>query len=301
MKHLTTLSLDKSSIETILDNAARFKTELVISSKIGGRSLALCFFENSTRTRLSFELAAKKLGMLVIDLAPEHSSLSKGETIFDTLKTIESLGIDCAIIRCTENNLLDSFDDSLKIPIISGGQGIDDHPTQALLDAFTIKEIAIRSGKPLNELELCLVGDIKHSRVATSNIKVLSDLGVQLSICAPNQFRRSFDNDNIVYYDTLEEAADNSDILMALRIQKERLLESSTDILSAESIISEYRINHRLLESYKKLYIMHPGPINWGVELENGLQNHPRLLANRQVANGVFVRMATLEYFLSNQ
>lgn len=256
-----------------------------------------CFFEPSTRTRVSFEMAAKKLGANVINVDADFTSIRKGETIFDTLTNLEAMEPDLVVIRHRESGMPERAARILKTPIINGGDGTHEHPTQALLDTYTLWRRFGTEG--LRGLKLTIVGDISHSRVACSDIQLFKRFGIDLILCAPplflsSKFGRVFKVP--VEYD-FERAIRMADVVLFLRIQKERHKESSRFYPYLQ-----YQLNRRTYErAEKKPLIMHPGPINWGVEMEGNFINHENSLVLEQVHNGLYVRMALLEVMLQSE
>ncbi|GAB5466772.1 MAG: aspartate carbamoyltransferase catalytic subunit [Candidatus Kapaibacteriales bacterium] len=282
-----------------------------ISSDVENRynksTVGLCFFENSTRTKLSFELAAKRLGMKVLDLAPSTSSINKGEDILDTLLTLEAMGCDFLVIRHTDDDLKEKYSKYLKAHIIIAGLGTSEHPTQALADAFTLLEWKkgglywtdefIKTG--LNGLKLGYTGDTLHSRVASSGRKLLSKLGVELFVFSPNGLKTP--SSKVKMLKNMERLADEVDIINPLRIQREKLLNIGvTEAFEQISEICQVKLQHLTVNGEYKM-LMHPGPINWGVEIDEGIRFHSAFnkfsLIQKQVENGVYVRMAILDVF----
>lgn len=260
------------------------------------------FFENSTRTRSSFELAACNLGARVLNLDIDKSSVTKGETLEDTAFTLISMGVNMLVIRHSANDT--ALEASRVVPkevsIMNAGDGTKGHPTQAFLDYFTMLE----SGGKITGKKIIIVGDIKHSRVARSNITLLTKMGAEVVICGPSEFMP--DNNEIKkmtvrYEENLDKALTEADFAIALRIQKERL--QSDFKLSFEDFKKHYQINHdRLKKSSSRAKIMHPGPVNRGVELTDELCDDPEIsLIRRQVRNGVAVRMAAMSLLFSRR
>ncbi len=255
--------------------------------------VALVFSEASTRTKMSFQLAAQRLGAqcLVIDNV-KSSSMSKGETFFDTFWTLHSIKPDLFVIRCGEEDPLEEVTYKSKIPVINAGYGAKSHPTQALLDTFTIQE---RFGK-LEGVKVLLVGDIDHSRVASSDIKLLKSFGADVKVSAPKEFyHRSLGVENI---ESLDEAIQWCDVYMGLRVQFERHKPEENKV-NPEEYIKNYSLNSkRLSQLSQNAVIMHPGPVNWGVEFREEVQNDKRLIMWQQKENGVYTRAALMEKLL---
>jgi aspartate carbamoyltransferase catalytic subunit len=260
--------------------------------------VANLFFEPSTRTRFSFEVAAKRLGAEVLNFSESSSSRTKGETIYDTLKTLEAMGVQAAVIRSTENHLLNELQDQLNLSLVNAGAGYREHPTQALLDLLTMKE---QFGQ-IDGLTVGIIGDIAHSRVAGSHMYALPKLGAELLIAGPpNMVERKEDPiPNGVIRSTIDEIVDKADVVMMLRIQHERHYE--TTHLSVEEYHQSYGLTLERANRMKSgAVIMHPGPFNRGVEIDTELIEAPNSLIHRQVTNGVFIRMAVLETLLGGE
>ena len=256
--------------------------------------IALVFLEPSTRTRASFEVAAYKLGTQV--LCPEFggsSSMAKGESLVDTVKTIAAMDPDLMVVRYGEDQELDGYLKNSDIPVINAGSGISAHPTQALLDAFTVFE----SLESVRDQKVLIVGDIKHSRVARSNIKLLSLLGAQVGICGPDEYIPN-DITGITRF-TLSEGIDWASVIMTLRIQLERHGSvPQQGKYSAQSYHLEFGITRERLKKFGAGILLHPGPINQGVELAQDVLKDPRCRVLTQVKNGVYIRAAVLSQIL---
>lgn len=247
------------------------------------------FFENSTRTDLSFQMAAQRLGLQTLNFDVSHSSVNKGESLHDTLETLEALGVDVAIIRHKEDWPQQFADSDLNISLVNAGSGIFEHPTQALLDALTMKQ---HFGS-VRGLTVTIVGDIKHSRVARSNYHILTTLGATVQFAGPDEFKAHDLTD--VPWVSLDEAIETTDVLMLLRVQHERHEDSD--------VIQEYHgqyglTEERLQKLNKDALIMHPGPVNRGVEICDAAMDDPRSRILQQVSNGVAIRMAVLDWCL---
>lgn len=251
--------------------------------------LALAFFENSTRTKVSFELAANRLGANVVSFDYVTSSLSKGETNLDTIRTMEAMGIKIFVIRHKEDGIVEDLQSNSNNIIVNAGDGETDHPTQGLLDSYTL----MKHFGTLKGLKLCIVGDILHSRVARSNIALLKKQGVNVSISAPAELLPNNELiDGLDVYSNIDEAIDNVDVIMLLRVQKERM--KSNMIKSNEDYHKKYGMNIKRFERKPELVIMHPGPVNYGVELDMEVIKYPNCLIQTQVKYGVYIRMAVL-------
>jgi len=286
--------LEPGSIVEILDTARTFREVLERPIKkvptLQGTTVVNLFFESSTRTRISFELAERRLSADVVNFTTSASSVSKGETLKDTARNIEAMKTDVVVIRHSSTGAPHFLSRLLKSPVINAGDGINEHPTQGLLDMFTMRE---KFGD-LKGLHVCIVGDIAHSRVARSNIFGLSKLGAHVAVCGPKTLIPAhIDQLGVKIFYDIDEAIKWADILNVLRIQLER--EAGGDFPS----IREYRLywgvnRHRLEKSGKSIVIMHPGPINRGVELDADIADGDASLILEQVTNGVAIRMAVL-------
>ncbi len=291
MKHLIDINrLEKAEIEKIISLAGEFKLGTRKSS-VAEKTACLMFFENSTRTKISFDLAAQKLGMNVIHFDGATSSLSKGESRKDTFDNLSAIGIDTVIVRTTEDRFIDNSLKELALPLsfVNAGDGVTAHPTQALLDYFTM----LHAFDSVAGKKVCIVGDIAHSRVAKSNFALLSKFGARLHAVAPGYFKPKEENFRVIYHDSLAEGIKNADVVMLLRVQKERL----EGEFNAESYIEKYQLNSEILDKYApNAILMHPGPVNRGVEITSELLDSERgKIILEQAKNGVFVRMAVLE------
>ncbi|MDP8212840.1 MAG: aspartate carbamoyltransferase catalytic subunit [Candidatus Zapsychrus exili] len=294
-------NLSKEEIELILETAKSFKE---VSSRdvkkvpaLRGKTVVMLFFENSTRTRMSFELAAKRLSADTINIAISSSSLSKGETILDTARNIEAMNVDAIIVRHPTAGVPKILSENLGPSIINAGDGCRSHPTQALLDMFTIKE---KLGK-IEGLEVGIVGDIAHSRVARSNICGLNKLGAKVTVCGPATLIPSdIEKLGVKVSHDVDEIIKNSDVIMLLRIQKER--QEDKFLPSIREYAKVFGINKNRLKNAKKdLLIMHPGPTNRGVELSAEVADGEYSVILDQVTNGVAVRMAILYLLLGTK
>jgi aspartate carbamoyltransferase catalytic subunit len=295
MKHLLGLrDATREDITAILDTALSFKEILnrPIPKVPTLRHVTVvnAFFENSTRTRISFELAEKRLSADVVNFSAGGSSVSKGETLIDTIRNLEAMKIDLVVMRHPLPGapvLLTKHCDS---KVINAGDGAHEHPTQALLDMMTIREVV---GK-FEGLRVTLVGDISHSRVALSNIHGLLTMGARVAVCGPpTLIPRGIEDLGVTVYHELDEAIAKSDLLNVLRIQKER--QDAGLLPSIREYHNEWGVTLERLEKAKRdLVIMHPGPINRGVELDADVADGPHSVILQQVTNGVAVRMAVL-------
>lgn len=250
------------------------------------------FFEPSTRTKTSFEMAERKLGIEVIPFEAGASSILKGETMEDTLRTLESIGVDLAVIRHKQDAFYEALEGKYNMKIVNAGDGCGQHPTQSLLDLLTIKQ---EFGK-FEGLKVTIVGDLSHSRVARSNSEALTALGAEIYYSGPPEWFEG-DAENSDNYVGMEEAIRFSDVLMLLRIQHER--HENMAALTAEQYHGKYGLT---LEREKKMkpssIIMHPGPVNRGVEIADSLVDSGKSRIFKQMENGVYARMAVLKHLL---
>uniref|UniRef100_A0A832MLH5 Aspartate carbamoyltransferase n=1 Tax=Pseudothermotoga hypogea TaxID=57487 RepID=A0A832MLH5_9THEM len=290
VRHLLDIKdLSRKEIETILERARWYKSLKVYPKTLEGKFVLTAFFEPSTRTKVSFQKAAMNLGANVIDFAPESSSLLKGETDLDTILTLNMMDFDCLVVRIRRNGAPKEFSKYVKMPVVNAGDGTNEHPTQALLDAMTMVE-------HFNTLKLkvAIVGDIVHSRVARSLTELLNKFGAEVRMVGPKGFvPESFEGVSLITND-LEEAIHDVDVIYALRIQKERLEQSYTNV---DEFFRTMQINSKTIElAPKHAVLMHPGPFNRNVEVSDDVVYSERSKILEQVKNGVFVRMAVLEF-----
>jgi aspartate carbamoyltransferase catalytic subunit len=285
MKHLT-----EEDIMTILDRTATLK-KLGAQKLPGKYSVSNLFFEPSTRTKMSFEMAQRKLGLDVLPFESSFSSALKGETLYDTVKTLEAIGVDALVIRHPDDGYYEQLMGRTSVSIINGGDGSGQHPTQSLLDLFTIKE-EFGSFKGLNIL---IAGDITHSRVARSNADALATLGANVTFLCPAEWAGEFNS-----VDSWDEVIENSDVVMLLRVQHERHEAEAT--YTGESYLERYGLTEAREQLMKEqAIIMHPGPFNRGVEIANSLIECPKSRIFKQMENGVYIRMAVLESVLKGR
>ena len=287
--------LTVQDIENIINTAKLFKNNNKEQNKsipiLSGRTIINLFFEPSTRTLISFEIAAKRLGADIINMNIEGSSLRKGETLSDTADTLNSMNPDLVIIRHSISGAINEISSRLKCPIISAGEGSIEHPTQALLDAFTIQD----KGKNFKDIVVSICGDIEHSRVARSNYYLLKKMGAKIRFVAPEYFMpKNIQDFDVEYFDNLEKGIDASDVVMMLRIQKERI--DNTELPSVDDYYQSFGLTYEKLKKAKNnVIVMHPGPINRNIEIESALADDlSKSVINEQVENGVSVRMACL-------
>jgi|TARA_Y100000996_G_scaffold77207_2_gene52013 aspartate carbamoyltransferase catalytic subunit len=295
VKHLFGLQdLPKKDIDKILDTAFKFREVLDRPIKkvpsLKGKNILSLFFENSTRTKMSFELAAKRLSADVTSFSTGTSSLKKGESFKDTIQNIQSMKIDCIVIRHSSPGSCINLTKYVDSTIINGGDGFHEHPTQALLDMMSIKE---KFGK-IKGLKICIVGDIMHSRVARSNIYGLLKMGAKVMICGPsNLIPPKIEDFDINVTHDIEEAIKWADAVNILRIQRERM---GIGIIPS---VREYRKlfginNEKINRLNKDIVVLHPGPINRGVEISSDVADGSNSIILDQVLNGVAVRMSVL-------
>lgn len=295
IKHLLGLqNVSKNDIQLILDTATTFREVLDRPIKkvptLKGTTIVNLFYENSTRTRLSFELAEKRLSADTINFATSNSSTQKGETFKDTVRNIEAMKIDMIVVRHQSAGVPYYLTKISNASIINAGDGRHEHPTQALLDMYSIKE---KIGK-LNGLNVCIVGDIAHSRVALSNIFGLKTMGANVSICAPpTMIPRYIDQLGVKIYHNINKAVAENDVVNVLRIQLER--DAGISIPSLREYHNYFGITADVIEKNNKdIVILHPGPINRGVEISSEVADGPYQIILDQVTNGVAIRMAVL-------
>jgi aspartate carbamoyltransferase catalytic subunit len=298
-KHLLDIeSLSPEEISTVLETARAFKAvgERAIKKvpALRGKTVVNLFVEPSTRTRISFELAAQRLTADIINFTAEASSLKKGETLKDTAKNLEALNADIIIIRHSASGAPHFLARFLNASVVNAGDGAHEHPTQALLDTFTILE---KKGK-IAGLNVTILGDILYSRVARSNIWALTKLGAKVTLCGPSTLvPKVFEQMGCRVTHNVDEAIANADIINLLRIQHERQRKSMFPSLGEYT--SLFGLNKaRLAKTKPDALIMHPGPINRGVEIDSEIADCGRSVILEQVTNGLAVRMAVL--FLVN-
>ena len=290
--------LSKEEIDLVFETAKSFKEvsarEVKKVPALRGKTVVMLFFETSTRTRTSFELAAKRLSADTINIAASSSALSKGESVLDTARNIEAMNVDMIVVRHRSSGIPGMLSENLKASVINAGDGCRSHPTQALLDIFTIKE---KQGK-MEGLKVGIVGDILHSRVARSNIWGLTTLGAQVTLCGPSTLMPvDIEKMGVTVNYNVDEVVREVDVLMLLRLQKER--QQDNFLPSIREYAKEFGINSsRLKQAKKDMLIMHPGPTNRGVELSADVADGERSVILEQVTNGVAIRMAIL-YLLS--
>ncbi|HRE57766.1 MAG TPA: aspartate carbamoyltransferase catalytic subunit [Candidatus Kapabacteria bacterium] len=298
-KHLLGIqTLSKEDIYCIFQSAKFFSHSGIHASQrfsyLQGKTVVLGFFESSTRTRCSFELAAKRLGAETLLFQPQGSSLEKGETLLDTLETIDAMGVDIWVVRHSINGSIELMSNNSPNVFINAGEGNNEHPTQALLDGFTLLE----KFDTLEGKRICIVGDILHSRVARSDIYLFQKLGAEVALCGPDIFMPDIHEfADIRRFSTIEESVEWADAINMLRIQKERIVDKT--IPTAEEYNRLFGLRMKHIQSKPTIVIMHPGPANYGIEIDHEVAHSPQSVIQRQVRNGVAVRMAVLT-LLSN-
>ena len=298
-RHIRSIDdLGRSGIEEILTLSDHFHE---VSTRripkvpaLRGKTIALLFYEDSTRTRLSFETASKRLSADSLNFSVGSSSVKKGESLRDTVETISAMGVDAIVVRHGSAGvpwLLPRWTDAA---VINAGDGSHEHPTQALLDCYTIRN-------KLGELDgkrITIVGDIRHSRVARSNVKAFLSLGASVTLVAPKTLM-PFNTDDwgVETTDQFDSVIGDSDVLYMLRMQLER--QQKSFVPSLREYAKEYGLSNSRAQSMKpESLIMHPGPMNRGVEVSSNIKEHPNSVVNDQVANGVIIRMSALYYLL---
>ena len=286
--------MNKLEINSLLDRADYFADldPLKIIKTLNGYVILNVFFENSTRTRVSFELAGRRLGAEVINISVDKSSIKKGESLLDTANTLSAMKPNLLIVRHPESGAPKLFSDYLNCSIVNAGDGRHEHPTQALLDALTIRR---RLGR-IEGLKIAICGDILNSRVARSNIHLLTTLGVEVRcIAPPTLMPKSLENLGVNCFNSLKEGINNVNAIMLLRLQNERM--SGTESPSKREYYRFYGLDEEKLRmAHHDAVIMHPGPMNRGVEIASSLaDNEDRSLIKTQVEIGVAIRMATIE------
>ncbi len=294
-RHLLGLyGVPREDIQLILDTSSTFREVLERPIKkvptLTGKTIVNLFFENSTRTRISFELAQKRLSADTVNFSTSMSSTKKGETFKDTVKNIEAMKIDMIVVRHQSAGVPHFLTKISNANIINAGDGRHEHPTQALLDMYSIRE----KFKSFEGLRLCIVGDIAHSRVALSNIHGLITMGAKVSVCGPpTMIPRGIESLGVKVLHSIDKAIEENDVLNVLRIQLER--KAGTNIPSVREYHNYFGITaERIEKNNPNIVILHPGPINRGVELSSEVADGPYQIILNQVTNGVAVRMAVL-------
>ena len=292
MQHLIrTSDFSKDEILDLFEDTREF-LKFEPSEILKGKIIVTLFFENSTRTRSSFEIAAKRLGAEVVSLDVGTSSASKGETIFDTVANINAMKPDAIIIRHSECGLPESLLSYVDCPIINAGDGRHSHPTQALLDLFTINEHF--DGK-IEGKRIAIIGDVRNSRVAGSNRRLLPRFGIEVNLVAPDCFK--YENDDFKQFNTIVEIIDEVDIIMSLRSQMER--HNLTYFESLNEYAKDYCVTEELMGD-RDILLLHPGPVNRNIDISDEMLKDPRCKVLEQVTNGVAIRAAVLKKLILN-
>ncbi len=294
-RHLLGLEgVPKEDIQLILDTATTFREVLERPIKkvptLQGKTIVNLFYENSTRTRISFELAQKRLSADTVNFSTSTSSTKKGETFKDTVRNIEAMKVDMIVVRHESAGVPKYLTKISNANIVNAGDGLHEHPTQGLLDMYSIRE---KTGT-LEGLRVCIVGDVGHSRVALSNIFGLITMGAKVSVCGPSTMMpMGIENFGVKIYNNIDKAIAENDVLNVLRIQLER--KAGQTIPSTREYHNYFGItSERIEKNNKNILILHPGPINRGVEITSEVADGPYQVILDQVTNGVAVRMAVL-------
>jgi aspartate carbamoyltransferase catalytic subunit len=304
-RHLVSIAdLDRGEIVQILDRADRYwalaDEPVKKLTSLRGRTVINMFFENSTRTRTSFEIAAKRLSAEAINIAGTSTSTSKGETLLDTAENLEAMYPDAIVVRHSFGGAAAMLARAVRCAVINAGDGQHEHPTQALLDAATIR----RARGAIEGLEVAIVGDIAHSRVARSNVLCLARLGARIRLVAPwtliprgiEEIGGALTRERVRIATRLEDGLDGADVVMMLRVQHERFEGEAPRFPNTRELSRTFGLSERSLGFARPdAIVMHPGPINRGVELSPQVADGPRAVILQQVSWGVAVRMAVLE------
>lgn len=289
-KLITPNDIDNKTVLELFERAEEFLTGT--NSTVGQDKLLInIFFENSTRTRSSFEVAAKRIGMNITNLDVATSSTSKGETLFDTAANLDAMGPSIIVVRHKSSGVPGLLSNYTKASIVNGGDGAHAHPTQALLDLFTIKQYV----KELEGKTIAIVGDVANSRVANSNMQLLPRFGLKVIVCAPPHFMPKTDLEKT---HSLKDAVEKSDIIMCLRTQTER--HKTHNYASLKDYAKDYCLTKEVVGD-KDILALHPGPVNRNIDISDDFLADSRCKVLEQVQNGVAIRMAVLEKILKNQ
>jgi aspartate carbamoyltransferase catalytic subunit len=286
--------LSSDQIRLILDTAEPFKeiSERAIKKvpTLRGSTIVNLFFEASTRTRISFEFAEKRLSADTVNVASSGSSVSKGETLVDTARNLEAMRIDMVVIRHGASGAAQFLAERIESNVINAGDGTHEHPTQGLLDLLTLRD----HFKRLDGLKVCICGDVLHSRVARSNIWGLQKMGAEVGVCGPRSLLpNAIDEFGVTVFERIEEAIQWADALNILRLQLERMHSGYIPSLREYNRVFGVSLE-RLARAPKDILILHPGPMNRGVEIDSDVADGPHSVILNQVTNGVAVRMAVL-------
>lgn len=297
-RHLVSLDqMQGSEIKATLDRAEAFRMDGAPDQLLAGRTVLNLFFEPSTRTRTSFELAARRLGAWVVNFDTAHSSTSKGETLLDTLHTLEAMQLDALIVRHRESGTPGFLARNARsaVAVINAGDGNRNHPTQGLLDALTIRQ----QRSDFNALRVAICGDIAHSRVARSDIHALTALGVhEIRLCGPQPFLPAAEEvPDCTLCPDFDSALEDADVVIMLRLQRERMAQALAP--DPDRYFANWGLSaKRLTNAAPECLVLHPGPINRGIEIAPEVADGPQSLILQQVANGIHVRMAVLAELL---
>ncbi len=299
IKHFLSLSsFSVSDLQTLIDRAHYFSLHQNQPDKIHHllkhKIFANVFYEPSTRTRCSFEIAAKRLGADVVNFVPENSSVKKGETVYDTLKTLESLGVDGIVFRHSDDNVFDHIHGRVDLPLLNAGAGKNEHPSQGLLDLLTLHQ---EFGK-LKGLKVAVCGDVKHSRVAGSLMVAAEKFGMEIYLCGPASLVPSIPS-SFVKKANFDDVLPIVDAVMMLRIQLERheSLELDGNTYHKQFGLTEARVQ----KMKKEAIFLHPGPFNRGIEIADEVVEHKQSRIFKQMGNGVYTRMAILEWAMEKK
>lgn len=299
IKHFLSLSsFSQTDLQSLINRAQYFSLHQNQPDKIHHllkhKIFANVFYEPSTRTRCSFEIAAKRLGAEVVNFVPENSSVKKGETVYDTLKSLESLGVDGIVFRHSDDHVFDHIHSKFSLPLLNAGAGKNEHPSQGLLDLLTLTQ---EFGK-LQGLHIAICGDIKHSRVAGSMMVAAEKFGMTISLCGPEELIPQVDKP-FINQASFDDILPKVDAVMMLRVQLER--HESLE-LNAKDYCEKFGLTlSRVKKMKKEAIIMHPGPFNRGVEIADEVVEHSQSRIFKQMNNGVSARMAILEWSLQGK
>ncbi len=280
---LTLSDVKASEVMSLLDEAQAFRDKAIFPN-LSGKVACNLFFEASTRTQYSFCVAEEKLGMRVVSFHPDSSSLKKNESFYDTVKTFDSFGVDALVIRHTEKEYYNQLLGRVKAPILNGGDGTGNHPTQSLLDLLTIRQ----EFGGFEGLKVAIIGDVRHSRVAHTNYEIMQRLGMKVVVSGPEEFM-----DPVLDTEEFDQAVSTSDVVMMLRIQYER--HHMRDHFTEGEYHEKYGLTRNKADTMKKsAIIMHPAPVNRNVEIADDVVECEKSRIFKQMENGVYVRMAAL-------
>ena len=300
--------LNRTQLENIIDKAMGYfdkEGRLINTDELVGKTVMNLFFENSTRTRTTFEAAQKRLGANVLNLDIARSSTNKGETLRDTLWNLEAMSADMFVVRHSASGAAHFMASHVtpNVAIINGGDGWHAHPTQAMLDMLTIyRELCLRDGKTFDELSVAIIGDIKHSRVARSNISALTTLGVKdIRVIAPKTLLpKGISRYGVRVFEDIDKGVADVDVIIGLRIQNERI--GSPLLPSTSEYFKMYGItDSRVALAKPNALVMHPGPMNRGVEIASSVADGTQSVILKQVNNGIAVRMAVMALAMRGQ